>query len=140
VTSETTPSPQGASTALVPSLPLLEGTEATQGQLALPEELGPYLECLAANLTDWQHRVFNAAQCSKNRVGMTHLANEIQVAAYEVRILLGYSEVEAKKGAKIPLSLEEMQAEAVKDFQKGLHPRTAPTVYLPQGRRADRSD
>lgn len=138
--SETTPSPQGASTALVPSLPLLEAGDAAQGQLASPEELGPYLECLAANLTEWQHRAFNAAQCSKNRTGLTHLANELQVAAYEVRILLGYSETEAKKGAQIPLSPDEVQAESVKEFQKGLHPRTTRPVYLPQGRKADRRD
>lgn len=71
-----------------------------------PEEQLAYLTGLAKQLTEWQHFVFNAAH-QPNRVGMTEVAHQIQVAAYEARIMLGFEELDAKVAAGMMLTPEE---------------------------------
>lgn len=58
-------------------------------------------------LTEWQHFVFNSSMQHPNRVGMANVAHQIQVAAYELRILMGETEVDAKLGASMPLNRTE---------------------------------
>lgn len=107
-----------------------EGTTIPPLQLGVPT--GPLL-LLAENLTAWQHFVFQTAHTAgSNRVGIADVAHDIQVAAYELRVLLGQSELEAKLGAGMLLTPEEERqtkeaddAErrrmAVEHFQSGLN-------------------
>jgi hypothetical protein len=118
----------------MPSETTTEAQDATVGMgdtLHLGVPSGP-LEELAAKLTTWQHFVFNTSQrAENNRVGIANVAHEIQVAAYELRVLLGQGELEAKLGAGMLLSPEEQRsieereeedrrAAAVAQFQHGL--------------------
>lgn len=150
-------SPQGATEGPNPSLPLADREEEGEALLALAkqmfphlDEIFPYMEKLAGQLADWQHQVFNASHNHPNRVGLSNVSHEMQIAAYELHVLLGYSAVEAKLGARMTLSPEEAQAEkdkmvaaqgkaAVAEFQRGLHPSTsARPVHLQSGRQCDR--
>jgi hypothetical protein len=117
VTSETTTRAQDASVG--------EGLGNT------PPELMVWLGRHAEQLTEWQHFVFNSSMQHPNRVGMADCAHHIQVAAYELRVMMGETEIDAKRGAGIPLSrteqdvyderLEELRRkESVSRFAEGL--------------------
>lgn len=74
-----------------------------------------YLGRLAEKLTEWQHFVFNTAHKStSNRVGVANVAHEIQVSAYELRIMMGLAEIDAKLGAGMTLSQAEQAQVDVK--------------------------
>lgn len=122
----------------MPSETPTEVQDATGGQegsippLQLGVPTGPLLQ-LAEHLTAWQHFVFQTAHTAgSNRVGIADVAHDIQVAAYELRVLLGQGELEAKLGAGMLLSPEDEQkikqadeAErrrmSVQHFQSGLN-------------------
>jgi hypothetical protein len=155
MSTETTASPQDASLApgVGSTLPLLGSA---------PEGLteAQYLHQLAMNMAEWQHIVFNSAD-GGNSMGLRRLANDIQLASYQLRILLGSGHIEAKLAARIPLSAEEQavvmarkkdledeererqederRAESIRRHQDGLHGIPVPKVDIPQGRRAERS-
>jgi hypothetical protein len=152
-TSKTTPQAQDApQDAPPPSTPLK--TRRADEPLVPSEE---YLEQLALKLTQWQHFVFQTAHLTeKNRVGIAEVAHEIQVAAYEIRVLMGYELLEAKLGAGMMLTPEEQQVvhnrqaeadrqaeeerrkESIARSTRGLHEQPVKIGDLPQGRRADR--
>lgn len=151
--SETTPAPQDASQDTTPPSTPLEAKRADAP--LVPSE--KYLEQLATKLTQWQHFVFQTAHLTeKNRVGIADVAHEIQVAAYEIRVLLGYELLEAKLGAGMMLTPEEQvivqrrqelieeqaeeerRKESIARSTRGLHDQPVKIGDLPQGRRADR--
>lgn len=103
MTSETPTKAQDASVDAAPILSHLS-----------PEEQVAYLTRLAEKLTEWQHFIFNSSQQHPNRVGMCNVSSEIQIAAYEARIMLGLDELDAKVASGMMLTPEEREEVATR--------------------------
>lgn len=158
MSSETPTSPQDAFEELDPSLP---STQLASVPAPLMEaHVEAYLQQLAMKLTEWQQTIFNSAAKEGNFIGLRNLSHDVQVAAYELRVTMGQSTIEAKVGAGMTLTPGEAQAvtnlfeamekdtleqeaadrraEAVRRHQEGLHHVPTQLMSFEQGRRADR--
>lgn len=153
--SKTPTSPQDASVGVDPTLPSPQPNE-------IPEGLDSYLHHLATKLTEWQQVVFNSAANEGNFTGLRVLSHDVQVAAYELRVMLGMGIIEAKVGAGMTLTPQEAEAvktlfeaavkdtqdqedadrraEAVRKHQEGLHHVPTTPMAFEAGRKADRED
>lgn len=158
--SKTPTSPQDASRALDPTLPPSQPESVPEPLMEAHVEA--YLRQLAKNLTEWQQTIFNSAANEGNFTGLRVISHDVQVAAYELRVLLGMGTIEAKVAAGMTLTPSEAEAvkqlfesaerdtqeqedaerraEAVRKHQEGLHNVPTTSLSLEAGRKADRED